>query len=61
MSGFSEAKVRALMREHRCDWRTACREIGRRGGCVAASRLRKRPEVREAAVRRTWMWARDFL
>jgi hypothetical protein len=62
VSGFSEARVVAVMRELRCDYRTACAELGRRG---VARRLwraaaAKRREERLTVARGTWAWRESF-
>jgi hypothetical protein len=57
MSTFSEARVLAVMRERRCDYRSACAFLGARGGRARGVKSEKQ---RLERVRRTWAWARDF-
>ncbi len=55
---ISEARIREVMREQRCDYRAACAWLGKRGG-RRARRVATEGQ-REAAVRKTWSWKRDF-
>lgn len=54
MSGPLESRVRAVMRELRCDWRGACAWLGRKGAAARAARQRRSAArlVRAEAVRR---------
>lgn len=58
MSAPSEARVREVMRVQRCDYRSACAWLGRRGALAVAARRRRRRELTDP--RRSWAWRFDF-